>query len=271
MRTADFFLTHPVFTHDEFLAGTGAGRTRSPRTVEALLARHVASGRLLRIRRGLYAVVPPGADADTFEVDPYLVATRLAPDAVVACHAALQFWGKVYSVWHRFPVFMHARLDTFAFRGSEYVGASHPKAFRALPDLGGGIVTEPYAGGEVRVTTLERTLVDVLAHPDLGGGWEEIWRSLELVEYFDLEAVLEHATGLGSALASARLGLFLEQHRERLFVEERHLAVLRKQVPNQARYLDRTRTPGRLVKPWNLVVPERVLHRTWEEADDAVA
>ena len=59
-----------------------------------------------------------------------------------------------------------------------------------------------------------------------------------------------------SALASARLGLFLEQHRERLFVEQRHRAVLREQVPNQARYLDRTRTPGRLVKPWNLVVPE---------------
>ena len=144
---------------------------------------------------------------------------------------------------------------------SEYVGASHPKGFRARPDLGGSIITEPYAGGEVRVPTIERTLVDVFDHPDLGG-WEEIWRSLELVESFDLEAVPRHATALGSALASARLGLFLEQYRERLFVEERHLAVLREQVPNQARYLDRTRTPGRLVKPWNLIVPSIVRGRS---------
>ncbi len=39
-----------------------------------------------------------------------------------------------------------------------------------------------HAGGIVRVTAFERTLVDVLDAPDLGGGWEEVWRSLEMVE-----------------------------------------------------------------------------------------
>jgi hypothetical protein len=40
------------------------------------------------------------SDAATFTPDPYLVATSLAPDAVVARHAALQYRGRTYSVWN---------------------------------------------------------------------------------------------------------------------------------------------------------------------------
>jgi predicted transcriptional regulator of viral defense system len=267
MRSADFFATHPVFTREQFATGTTSREDRSPRTVDGLLARHVAAGRLLRVRRGLYATVTPGGAA----VDPYLVASRLAPDATVAYHAALQFWGKAYSVWHRFHVLAGGQLRPFRFQGHEFVRVPHPHSLRPRPDLGGGITIEPYANGEVRVTALERTLVDVLDQPSLSGGWEEVWRSLEQIEYVDLDGVLAYADALGSALTSARVGFFLDQHRDALFVEERHLATLRKHAPTQPRYLDATRTAGRLVKGWNLIVPERVLRRTWEESDDALA
>ncbi len=193
------------------------------------------------------------------------MATKVAPDAVVAYHAALQFRGKAYSVWHRYPVHTNARLRPLTFQGSEYVGVRPAPPFRRRQDLRGGVVEEAHGGGSVRVATLERTLVDVLDAPALGGGWEEIWRSLEMVEYFDLDAVVAHAVLLGSALTAVRVGFFLEQHREALFVEEQHLRPLRDHAPRQARYFDRTRESGRLVKGWNLLVPERVLNRTWAE------
>jgi predicted transcriptional regulator of viral defense system len=104
-----------------------------------------------------------------------------------------------------------------------------------------------------------------LEAPDLGGGWEEVWRSLEMVEYFDLDAVVSYTLKLDSALTVARVGFFLEQHREALFVEDRHLKSLSENAPRQPRYWDRKRETGRLVMPWNLVVPERVLNRTWAE------
>lgn len=271
MRSSDFFSTHPVFTREEYLAAHGHGRERSPRTADSLLTRHVSAGHLLHVRRGLYAVVPSGTQAEDFRVDPFLVASKLTPDAAVAYHAALQFRGKAYSVWHRFAVLTRAHLRTVSFQDNEFVRAQPPKALLDLPDFGGGIVTEAYAGGEVRVTTLERTLVDVLDAPDLGGGWEEIWRSLEMVEYFELDAVVAYALALGSALTTARLGFFLEQHRDRLFVEDRHLAPLQEHAPKQPRYLDKTREHGRLVKSWNLVVPERVINRAWEEVADALS
>ena len=46
---------------------------------------------------------------------------------------------------------------------------------------------------EIRVTSLERTLVDLFDKPDLGENREEIWRSLESVEFYNINEVVEYA------------------------------------------------------------------------------
>ncbi len=264
MRPREFFARHPVFTHGDFVhAHTGQGR--SEHTSNAVLAQGVASRRLLRVRRGVYASVPPGVSAETFDPDPYLVATKLRDDAVVGYHSALEFHGKAYSSWSRVQYVTASRVGPFLFRGTEFDGEQAPAAVRGLPDFGGGVLVRPHAGGEVRVTSLERTLVDVLNAPSRGGGWEEVWRSLELIEFVDLDQTLEFTLLQKSALTAARVGFFLEQHAKEWMVEEAYLSKLEKKAPRQPRYLDGRRTSGRLLSRWNLVVPESLLLRQWEE------
>jgi hypothetical protein len=48
-------------------------------------------------------------------------------------------------------------------------------------------------------------------------------------------------------------------------VQANHLDVFRALAPAQPRYLDSRREPGKLLKGWNLVVPERVLSHSWTE------
>ncbi len=264
MRSQDFFEEYPVFTHREFVTAHAGGGRRSERTSNNLLAKHRAAGHILRIRRGLYAAVPRRVNPEDAAVDPYLLATKLTDDATVAFHAALQFHGQSYSIWHRFDYLTRGRCRPFFFRGMELVPVQAPATLRALRDFGGGIVEERHAGGIVRVTSLDRTLVDVLSAPRRCG-WEEVWRSLEMVEFFDLDFVIRYTLMLGSAVTVARVGFFLEQHREQLMVEERHLEELRLHAPSQPRYLDGQRESGKLLADWNLVVPERVLERSWEE------
>lgn len=267
MKVQDFFNEHPVFRHEAFVAyleTTGSSRTK---TREALLAYHVKAGHLLRLRRGLYAVVPRGFDPKDYPVDPYLLAGHLSADAVLSHHSALQFHGKAYSLHHRFTYFTRKVQRPFVYRGEEFVAVPFPKALQAQQAGLFGVTTERHAGGKVRVTSLERTLVDVLVRPDLAGGWEEVWRSLESVEYFDLDRVTTYTLKLRNATAVAKVGFFLEQHRESLMVEEAHLAPLRKCAPRQPCYLERSRrTPGKLVPSWNLVVPPEILEPGWEEA-----
>lgn len=265
MRPLEFFRNHPVFRYEEF-ANRHRAAGRKHRTTWSLLFKHVSAGNLINVRRGVYAVVPTGSTPDAVAIDPYLLCSRLVEDAVVAYHAALRFFGRAHSASRRYTYFTSHRLKPFDFKGDEFVPVLVPAPLRKLPDQGGWINTARRQGLDLRVTSLERTLVDVMAAPRHGGGWEEIWRSLESVEYFDLEAVAAYAETLGSAITAARVGYFLEQHREALMVEDEHLAPLEQLRPRQERYFDRGMTTGgTLVHRWNLIVPEQIANRAWEE------
>jgi predicted transcriptional regulator of viral defense system len=266
MKPTDFFARHPIFRFDEFRDAHLSGGKRSPETTASVLKQHVAAGNLINVRRGLYARVPEGADAATFRVDPYLLASRLTEDATIAYHSALQLLGKAHSQSQRLTYLTTYRSKPFTFQDTEFVAVLVPAVLRELPELGGGLREERRHGLVVRVTGYERTLVDVLDTPEHGGGWEEIWRSLEGIEFVDLDFVVQYALLLGSALTVARVGFFLEQHKDELLVEDRYLDALRAHVPAQPRYFERRhRKGGKLLPRWNLIVPDRILARSWEE------
>ncbi len=266
MKHDEFFRKHPVFTGEELAKHLSSHGGVGARAQEALLAYHQKVGRVVRVRRGLYAVIPAGADKDSYPVDPFLVAAKLTPDSVVSHHTALEFYGKAYSVYTQITYSASRPVGPLTFRSHVFRGTKFPQALIRAGKVHFGVLTAERAGMELRVASLERTLVDVLDRPDLSGSWEEIWRSLESVEFFDIDKVVEYVFLLGNATTGAKVGFFLEQHREPLMVEDRHLKVLRDLRPRQPRYLDRAkRTSGRLVSEWNLVVPREVLEQSWGE------
>ena len=261
MKTNEFFARHPVFTTSEL---TACLENRNHWTRKNLLAYHCKQGHIVQITRGLYAVVTPGRDSETYAVDPYLLAAKAAPDAVLAYHTALEVHGKAHSIFQQFFFLSRVPPRPRTFRAQRFRGISFPKALRLAgkEDFDVGVLDR--SGVSIRVTSLERTLVDVLDRPDLGGGWEEIWRSLESVEYFDLDRVLEYARLLGNRTTAAKVGFYLEQHAEALMVEDRHLEPLRALRPKQPHYLERGKS-GKLAGRWNLVVPSSLYERAWEQ------
>ncbi|MFH1113775.1 MAG: transcriptional regulator [Pseudomonadota bacterium] len=264
MRLLDFFALHPVFTYEEFASFLDANGPRSVKTRDSLLAHHAKTGRILRVRRGLYASVPFGASRATFPVDAFLLAGKMSQDSVLAYHTALDFYGKAHSVHERFLFLTGKAIRPLNFRGYEFRGIRCPNILLKKKEEFFAVDTAERAGLPVRVTSLERTLVDILDRPDLGGGWEEIWRSLESVEFFDMDKILDYTLILDNSSTAAKVGLYLEQHREDLMVDEAHLERLRQCIPKQPTYMVRNST-GHIVKEWNLVVPSQVLDRSWED------
>ena len=76
-----------------------------------------------------------------------------------------------------------------------------------------GVSRAELVGTSLGVTGLERTI---------SGGWEEIWRSLKTVEFFDLDRIVEYVLLLLKATKASKAGYCSEEHREYLKVEERH-------------------------------------------------
>ncbi len=266
MKLTDYFSKHPVFTVQELDRFLKKERSGNISTRKALLAHHRKSGRIHQVRRGLYVSVPPGETTDTLSVDPYLLAAKMTQDAVLAYHTALEFHGKTHSVFTQFSYLTKGKSLPVRFRSYEYRCVLFPKKLLCTRKELFDVKDSERAGLEVRVANLERTLVDVLDRPDLCGGWEEIWRSLESIEFFDLEKVIEYALLLGNATTVAKVGFFLEQHQDTLMVESEHLQALRKHRPRSPHYMVLGgRKPGRLLTDWNLVVPLEVLERSWAE------
>jgi len=256
----DFFAAHPVFTREEFEQFLRRRGVSSARTAESHLLRYLGSERIGRVKRGVYFAAGPGETVKRASLDFLLVASRLTPDAVLAYHSALEAHGYAQSLFERLFFLTASKAKPVAFRGRRFVPVVPSSTLRRKKKAFVFCTEVERRGLPCRVTTVERTLVDVLDRPDLSGGLEECWRSLAGIPMFDLDAVVEYVRLCGQATRAAKVGFFLEQHREALGVSEQVLKRVRRMRPEQPHYLDR-RLGGRMSSGWNLIVPSILLAR----------
>ncbi len=263
MKPRDFFSGHPVFTRDEFAAAIAEGQKALRRTVDSHLGLYLRAGRIGRVKRGVFFAASPGEAASKSPVDFLLVASRLAPDAVLGYHTALEAHGYAQSVYERLFFLTQHKVKATTFRGRVFVPVAPPRALQRKRLSHTSVVEVERRGLAYRVTSLERTTVDALDRPDLTGGLEEAWRSLSAIPLLDLRAVLEYVRLRNLATLAAKVGLFLDRHKNHFSVPAPMLEELRSLRPRAPHYLDRS-ARGKLVAPWNLIVPTVLLEGDWE-------
>jgi len=263
MDLKDFFTHHPIFTHDEWVIFLRSRKITNPHTIRELLAYHTKKNHIFHIRRGLYA-------NDLFKVvDPYLIAGKTAPDAVLAYHTALDFYGVAYSTYFKFYYYSHAAVKPFEFQNNSYQRVALPKALIRKNQEMLGVKTQDRMGVNIKVCTLERAFVDILDRPELSGGWEEIWRSAEHVPVLDLDLVIKYAILLENSTTVAKVGFFLESHQELFAVTEKNLKKLEKNIPRGKHYAEKIKQEKyHYIKRWNLLVPVSIINKKWEEPND---
>ncbi|HOS36312.1 MAG TPA: hypothetical protein PKW72_10900 [Treponemataceae bacterium] len=260
----NFLDRHSIFTLEELDDFLATHRTGNANTRKSLLSYHKKRGRVLSIRRGFYASIPKGFDEQKYQVDPYLLAAKLASDAILSHHTALEVLGKAYSITRKATYFSTSKVEPLQFQDMAYHRVRVPPELtaREKEDFGTTIITRN--GTDIQITGFERTMVDLLSRPDLAGGWEEIWRSLESIEYFDLDTLYEYLLLLDNTTAFAKVGFYLEQHKDPLMVDEAFLQKLEQHKPKSLHYMQRqNRKDGTLLNRWNLLVPGELLQRAW--------
>lgn len=169
MDTETFLAHNQIFTIEESRIALEIGRTGS--TFHNLLTYYLQRGHIVRVRKGLYYSIPKGVDPITYPIDPYLVAGKMAPDAILAYHTSLGFHGNLHSLRNNFTYITQRKLKSpFAFRNLLFEGVSIPKG--TSHDVHFGVEIVDYQGCKIRETILERTFVDILDRPALINSWE---------------------------------------------------------------------------------------------------
>jgi predicted transcriptional regulator of viral defense system len=265
MKIEQFFYEHPVFTYHEFGEWKAKQNTIKDASLHMALQYYVKAGRLLRLRRELYAVVPPNSTPDDLRVDPYLLAAKVSQDSILAYHTALELHGAAYSSFEQFTFLTKSKIAAFEIAGQWYQPVKPPTVLLKQKNISFGIETINRQGLDIKITGIERTFVDVLDRIRLAGGLEEVCRSIENIAVLDIGKVVEYCLMLQNARLAAKVGYFLEQRKGAFAVTEKQLEPLSAAKPAKPQYLLQGLDNCHLIKKWNLMIPESVLNKLWEE------
>lgn len=259
--TEQFFRDQPVFRTSDLVQASPTGNRAS---AHALIGHHRETGRIRPVRQGMwFAPRPGGAEL----VDPVLVAGRLTPDSVVCLHTAAELLGSGYSQFSVVTCFTSGRIKPFRAGNTLVRPVPHPRRLLEIERVDVGTESKDLDGQLVRVTTRERTLVDMLDRQDLSGGIEEVWRTAEQLGWLDDRVLLEYLALRGSPVLVARVGYLVEQQPD-LQASDDLLVRLDAMLEGHRgpfQFAPGERGPRRFSTRWRLRIPESVATVDWEE------
>lgn len=194
------------FTPDDAAKAAGVDRARAAR-----LLRHLAEqGWVARVQRGLYTTVPLEAeDPATWRADPWVVAAVALGPGYVGGWTALHHWDLTDQIFAT-TVFITTR--GVPRRGRTIGGARLELRHRPGSALF-GTRRVWRDGAAVDVSDRERTIVDCLDDPSLGGGLRHTTEAL--VTYagerdVNWRRVIDYGDRLGNRTVFKRLGYIAE-------------------------------------------------------------
>ena len=212
MRRESLLLDNPFLIRKKVFTARDAENAVqwSKAALYPVLFRLVQKGKLLRIKRGLFCLVPPGTGnlSKGYPLNWFLVAKALAE-------------GKPYFFSHYSAMHLHgmtsASIQTIFISRPEQRRVSKdlriPVRFVTIPQKKLWGLEEKWVTNEekVRVSDLERTVLDILDRPDLSGGISEIARGLWLAKKeINGSRLLDYAKRFDSLAAVKRLGFLME-------------------------------------------------------------
>lgn len=261
----DFFERHPVFRYEAFKSFMQERGVHREASIRQLLRYYHHKGKLIHIRRLLYAVTPMLTQGG---IDSYLVAASATQDAILGYHTALEIHNLAYTHFNELVYLTETPGYGFDFQHQHYRPICHSKILINTHQTQHDVVIIERQGIKIKVTDLERTVVDVLDRPDLSGGLEEVIRSLDHLVNFNAQKIIDYALLLNKASLAAKVGYFLEQLPKHLAVSEEILNLLLPHIPKNPYYIESSQKgegKGEYIAKWKLIVPTYIIKRAWEE------
>lgn len=225
------------FTHGDMVKITG-----SESTAQWQIKSYLKKGFIERIRRDLYAVI----SLETEQPIPsrYQIASRITEDSFVSHHSAFEFYGYANQVFYEVYFGTEKRVRPFDYDGVNYQPVGRRGAFG---------VQETTTG--VRVTTLERTVIDSIADFSKIGGLEELLRCLTLIPSLEVEGLLEALDMYGREQLYQKTGYILESYQDDLSLPDTFFEKCVEKISASKTYLFEKQNDFTFHEKWRLYAP----------------
>jgi predicted transcriptional regulator of viral defense system len=243
MKYYEAFLKLEVFNLSD--AQEVVGKLNS---TKVLLNTYLKKGFLKRVRRNLYCAI--NLENRNTTANRYLIASKINDSSYVAFHSALEIYGYTNQVSFEVFVLSSKRFDEFEFEGVRYRYAG-----RGIND---GIVKHK-RNSKIKVTDLERSIVDSIKNIEYVGGFSELEECLAICPMLDKDKLKKYLTIYNSQFLYKKAGYYFDKYKQGLGITEGLLFYCEQEANAASRkYLceEAKNGYGKLIKRWGLIVPE---------------
>lgn len=245
MATFSSFYKVRIFTFDDAMQEMGLSHAGT----STALARWQSQGIVKPIRRNLYAAIDPATDAPM--CDKFELSSKITTTSYVGWHTAFEFHGVAHQPFYNAYVGSLNRFKAFSFEETDFTYCAAP----LVPSKENGIVS-PMGNPYVRVTDLERTVIDCCDRIERAGGIEELLHCMESISLLDETKLEKYLTLYNKAFLYQKAGFVLEYTKEFHHTSDSFIEMCRTKGALHTKHLTSTGDSDTYSCRWKLYVPK---------------
>lgn len=214
-----------------------------------VIKRLLDNNKIKKLKSGLYATVNP-LTTNIF-ANKYEIATALYKGVYIGYHSALEFHGFGNQVYSNVYVASNKHYSPVEIDGLEYIFL--------YSNYYDGII-EKEQNSTIRVTELERTLVDCIDRLEISGGLEEVFTALSAVNYCDEKKLLKHLEYYNKKFLYKKTGYLFSILRPKYLSEGFFEVCKNKMSMRDDDIREHKSLTWKYVSEWKLYVPTEIIN-----------
>jgi predicted transcriptional regulator of viral defense system len=225
--------------------------TGNRETAHSIIESYKKKGLIESIRRDLFVAI--SLETKQPVSNRYAIASSIASGAYISHHSAFEYHGLANQVFYEVYVATKTRFREFEYDDITYRYVRSP--------FNEGVQVKKDG---VRVTDLERTVIDGINDYDRVGGLEELLRCIGAIPFLDSEKLIVYLQSYDKEILYQKAGYILEHFKTELKLTDIVFEVCLSKVPKNKRYLySNIKNESRSFNNnWSLYVPMDLLALT---------
>ena len=245
MKYYEKLLNMGIFTFADIINLTG-----NKDTANSLVREYQKKRYIIRIKRNLYSAI--NLETKETVANKFEIGSNITDTAYVSHHSAFEYYGVINQVYYEVYVSSDSKFRDFEFKDIGYV-------YRKSIFNEGVIYSKN--NRNIRVTDLERTVIDSVKDFEKIGGLEELLQCIDLITYLDYEKLYKYLQFYNSQIVYQKTGYILEHFKDELKIPGKFFDMCESKIGKSRRYLYKNlkNEKGIYNGKWQLIVPENLL------------
>ena len=232
---------YPVFTIDDVKKLVG-----NKKTAYTQLERLMKRDRVRKVRKNIYSVV--NLATGQLVASRYQIACAITDTAYISHHSAFEYYGLANQVFYEVYVSSETKFNHFEYDHVTY------KYVASRMSEG---VFEAKHTTKVKITDIERTVVDSIRDFNKIGGFEELLNCMEGIHYLDEKKLKRYLDKYNNQGLYQRVGYLLDYYSKEIQLSKAFIEYCKDNIGKSRRYLV-SEAKGNSIynSEWQLMVPE---------------